>query len=137
MCAVPTLLGGSKKAVGPARSLIDRAAFKDMPFVTFAISQFFVYLGYLVLVFYIPTYAQVVLNTLESLANDLLILTLASSTVGRLAASAPARYFRVMLPWVICCVIPGISCLVDSHSQLCHGSWLGAYFSVGTFQRQS
>ena len=42
MCAAPTLLGGSKKAVGPARSLIYRTAFKDIPFVTFAISQFFV-----------------------------------------------------------------------------------------------
>ena len=115
----PTLLGGSKKAVGPARSLIDRTAFKDIPFVTFAISQFFVYLGYLVLLFYIPTYAQVVLNTLESLANHLLILTLASSTVGRLAASALARYFRVMLPWVICRVISGISCLVWIHIHNC------------------
>ena len=112
MCAAPTLLGSSKKAVGPARSLIDRTAFKGIPFVTFAIPQFFVYLGYLVLLFYTPTYAQVVLNTSESLANHFLILTLVPSTVGRLVASALAHYFGVMLPWVICCVISGISCLV-------------------------
>ncbi|OCL12332.1 MFS transporter, MCP family, solute carrier family 16, member 10 [Glonium stellatum] len=112
LCAAPTLLRGPKKVAGPARSLIDYTAFKDVAFITFTISQFFVYLGYLVPLFYIPTYAQVVLHTSENLANRLLMLTLLSSTVGRLSASALAQCFGVMLPWVICCVISGISCLV-------------------------
>lgn len=45
--AIPALLQGPKKSKGEARPIIDLTALKDVPFVIFATSQFFIFLGYI------------------------------------------------------------------------------------------
>ncbi|KUJ11200.1 MFS monocarboxylate transporter-like protein [Mollisia scopiformis] len=108
--ALPAILGPRVKVSGPARSLIDPTVFTDLPFLTFAAAQFFIFLGYLVPLFYIPIFAQVAVKTDKSLALYLLVACQAASLFGRLSASVPAHYFSVMLPWVASCGVSGILC---------------------------
>ncbi|KAI1325560.1 MFS transporter, MCP family, solute carrier family 16, member 10 [Xylariaceae sp. FL0255] len=107
--AIPTL---SSRPNMPrhARKLFDSTVFKDIPFICFALAQFFIFLGYLVPLFYIPTYAETVLNTNKSLALYLLVICQAASLLGRLTASFPTQYFGVMLVWVMCCIISSTLC---------------------------
>ncbi|KAJ3563241.1 hypothetical protein NPX13_g8269 [Xylaria arbuscula] len=93
-----------------ATRLFDASVLRDAPFMCFALAQFFIFLGYLVPLFYIPTYAETVLKTSNSLALYLLVVSQAASLLGRLTASLPAQRFGVMLVWVSCCVISGILC---------------------------
>ncbi|KAI3320505.1 MFS transporter, MCP family, solute carrier family 16, member 10 [Xylariaceae sp. AK1471] len=108
--AIPALLARPVKVSGSARTLFDSAVLKDMPFLCFALAQFFIFLGYLVPLFYIPTYAETVLKTSKSLGLYLLVACQAASLFGRLTASIPAQYFGVMLVWVVCCVVSSILC---------------------------
>jgi hypothetical protein len=110
--AIPALLARPVKVSGRTRSLFDPTVFKDMPFLTFAGAQFFIFLGYLVPLFYIPIFAQVALQKDKTLALNLLIGCQAASLFGRLSASYPAHYFGVMLTWVVCCGVSSILCFI-------------------------
>ncbi|KAF2480250.1 major facilitator superfamily domain-containing protein [Neohortaea acidophila] len=107
--AAPTLRLGKRRA-GTSRKLFDRAALTDVPFLLFTLAQFFVFLGYLVPLFYIPTFAQVALHTSQSTALYILIGSQGASLFGRLAATYVVRYVGVMVPWAGCCCASGILC---------------------------
>ncbi|KAI1302458.1 MFS transporter, MCP family, solute carrier family 16, member 10 [Xylaria venustula] len=108
--AIPALSVHSTKSSGRARTLFDPSVLKDVPFLCFALAQFFIFLGYLVPLFYIPTYAETVLKTTSSFSQYLLVICQSASLFGRLTASIPAQRFGVMLVWVFCCVISGVLC---------------------------
>ncbi|KAI1419988.1 MFS transporter, MCP family, solute carrier family 16, member 10 [Xylaria sp. FL1777] len=131
--AIPALSVHSAKSSGRARTLFDPSVLRDMPFLCFALAQFFIFLGYLVPLFYIPTYAETVLKTSNSLALYLLVICQAASLLGRLTASVPAQRFGVMLVWVLCCVISSILCFAwiasDSLSAFIAFCVLYGYFS--------
>jgi predicted MFS family arabinose efflux permease len=110
--AIPALLARPVQASGNARTLFDRAIFKDMPFLTFAIAQFFIFLGYLVPFFYIPTYAKPALGANNSLALYVLVACQAASLFGRVTASFPAQYIGVMAVWIVCCAVSSVLCFV-------------------------
>ncbi|CZR54738.1 related to monocarboxylate transporter [Phialocephala subalpina] len=110
--ALPALLARPAKVSGRARSLFDPTVFTDVPFLTFAGAQFFIFLGYMVPLFYIPTYAQIALKEDKSLALYLLIGCQAASLFGRLFAALPAHHFGVMLTWIICCGASSILCFI-------------------------
>ncbi|KAI1356407.1 MFS transporter, MCP family, solute carrier family 16, member 10 [Xylaria sp. FL0043] len=108
--AIPALSVHPIKASGRARTLFDPSVLRDVPFLCFALAQFFIFLGYLVPLFYIPTYAEAVLKTSNSFSQYLLVICQAASLFGRLTASVPAQRFGVMLVWVFCCVISAVLC---------------------------
>ena len=108
--AIPALSVHSAKAPRGPRKILDSSVFRDAPFLYFAFAQFFIFLGYLVPLFYIPTYAETVLKTSNSLALYLLVASQAASLLGRLTASVPAQRFGVMPVWLFCCIISGVLC---------------------------
>lgn len=93
------------------RILIDTRALKDLPFWSFTIANFLIYLGYITPYYYIPTYAQTQLHTSRSLGSYILMASQAASIIGRVATTIFARYYGSMVSWVICGMISGILCL--------------------------
>lgn len=110
VAGAPTLRLRQQKNDHSARKLFDKAALADVPFLVFTLVQFFVFLGYLVPLFYIPTFAKVALQANESTALYILIGSQAGSLFGRLGATYLVRFIGVMIPWVACCCISGILC---------------------------
>ncbi|KAI0965692.1 MFS transporter, MCP family, solute carrier family 16, member 10 [Xylaria arbuscula] len=108
--AIPALSVHSTKSSGRSRTLFDPSVLKDVPFLYFTLAQFFIFLGYLVPLFYIPTYAETVLKTTSSFSQYLLVICQSASLFGRLTASIPAQHVGVMPVWVFCCVISGVLC---------------------------
>ncbi|CAG7938096.1 unnamed protein product [Penicillium nalgiovense] len=101
------------KVIGPTqrRSLIDLRAFKDLPFWSFAIGNFFLYLGYITPFYYIPTYAETKLGTSRSMASNVLMISQASSVLGRVVLTLFAHYYGSMISWIICGVLSGVLCI--------------------------
>ncbi|KAJ5509217.1 hypothetical protein N7527_011360 [Penicillium freii] len=93
------------------RSLIDLRAFKDPPFWSFAIGNFFLYLGYITPFYYIPTYAQTKLGTSSAMASNVLMISQASSVVGRVVLTLFAHYYGSMIAWIVCGVLSGVLCI--------------------------
>ncbi|KAJ5373779.1 Major facilitator superfamily domain general substrate transporter [Penicillium concentricum] len=93
------------------RSLIDLRAFKDLPFWSFAIGNFFLYLGYITPFYYIPTYAETKLGTSRSMASNVLMISQASSVIGRVVLTLFAHYFGSMIAWIVCGVLSGVLCI--------------------------
>ncbi|CAG8908933.1 unnamed protein product [Penicillium egyptiacum] len=93
------------------RSLIDLRAFKDLPFWSFAIGNFFLYLGYITPFYYIPTYAETKLCTSRSMASNVLMISQASSVIGRVVLTLFAHYYGSMISWIICGVLSGVLCI--------------------------
>ncbi|OQE17435.1 hypothetical protein PENFLA_c024G07690 [Penicillium flavigenum] len=93
------------------RSLIDLRAFKDLPFWSFAIGNFFLYLGYITPFYYIPTYAETKLGTSRSMASNVLMISQASSVLGRVVLTLFAHYYGSMISWIICGVLSGVLCI--------------------------
>jgi len=108
--AIPALSVHPAKTPERARTLFDPSVLRDVPFLCFALAQFFIFLGYLVPLFYIPTYAETVLKTDNAFSQYLLVICQAASLLGRLTASIPAQRFGVMLVWAFCCIISGVLC---------------------------
>lgn len=93
------------------RSLIDLRAFKDLPFWSFAIGNFFLYLGYITPFYYIPTYAQTKLGTSSAMASNVLMISQASSVVGRVVLTLFAHFYGSMVAWIVCGVLSGVLCI--------------------------
>lgn len=109
LIAAPALIRKTPTSTS-ARTLFDRAALMDLHFLIFTLVQFFVFLGYLVPLFYIPTFAQVVFRTDESTSLYILVASQAASFFGRMGATLPVPYIGTMIPWVVCCGISGVLC---------------------------
>ncbi|KAJ5964551.1 Major facilitator superfamily domain general substrate transporter [Penicillium vulpinum] len=93
------------------RSLIDLRAVKDLPFWSFSIGNFFLYLGYITPFYYIPTYAETRLGTSSSMASNILMISQAASVTGRVGLTLFAHYFGSMLAWIVCGVLSGVLCI--------------------------
>lgn len=92
------------------RKLIDIRALRDLPFWSFTAANFLLYLGYITPFYYIPTYAQTKLGTSRSLASYVLIISQASSIIGRVATTVFAHYYGSMMTWIFCGMLSGILC---------------------------
>jgi predicted MFS family arabinose efflux permease len=95
----------------PRRSLIDLRAFKDLPFWSFTIANFFLYLGYITPFYYIPTYAQTKLGTTRSMGSNVLLISQASSIIGRVVLTLVAHRYGSMISWISCGILSGILCI--------------------------
>jgi fucose permease len=93
------------------RRLFDMRALKDLPFWNFTVVNFFLYLGYMTPFYYMPIYAETKLGTSRSLGLYILIISQASSIVGRVITTAVAHYFGAMIPWIFCGVASGVLCI--------------------------
>ncbi|KAL2844488.1 major facilitator superfamily domain-containing protein [Aspergillus pseudoustus] len=98
-------------ATARTRRLFDVRALKDPPFWNFTIANFFLYLGYMTPFYYMPIYAETKLGTTRSLGLYILIISQASSIVGRVVTTAVAHYFGAMIPWIFCGVASGVLCI--------------------------
>jgi predicted MFS family arabinose efflux permease len=105
--------GGLKSRVvnDRPRIIIDIRALKDLPFWSFTIANFLIYLGYITPYYYIPTYAQTHLHTSRSSGSYILMASQGASIVGRVATTIFAHYYGSMVSWVLCGMISGILCL--------------------------
>ncbi|KAL4881736.1 major facilitator superfamily domain-containing protein [Aspergillus karnatakaensis] len=93
------------------RRLFDIAALKDLPFWNFTVANFFLYLGYMTPFYYIPIFAETQLGTSRSLGLYILIISQASSIIGRVVTTAVAHYWGAMIPWIFCGVASGVLCI--------------------------
>ncbi|KAL2813425.1 major facilitator superfamily domain-containing protein [Aspergillus granulosus] len=94
-----------------ARRLFDMRALKDAPFWNFTVANFFLYLGYMTPFYYMPIYAETKLGTTRSLGLYILIISQASSIIGRVVTTAVAHHFGAMIPWIFCGVASGVLCI--------------------------
>ena len=79
-------MGAAKRQVPSQkpRSLIDTRAFTELPFVVYVIALFFLYAGFWVPFFYIPSYAKLSLHLSDDLSFYMLAITNASTLFGRI-----------------------------------------------------
>jgi MFS family permease len=108
-------------ASGHARKLFDPTAFQDLLFWSYSISNFFVFLGYMVPFVYIAAYGQTHLHLSQSMALNMIIIAQATSVVGRLASGYSAFKVGVMIPWTICAISSGVFCI----------GWIGVSSEAG------
>jgi MFS family permease len=93
------------------RRLFDIAALRDLPFWNFTVANFFLYLGYMTPFYYMPIFAETKLGTSRSLGLYILIISQASSIIGRVVTTAVAHYYGAMIPWIFCGVASGVLCI--------------------------
>jgi MFS family permease len=93
------------------RILLDTQAFKDIPFWSFAVANFFLYLGYITPFYYIPTYAETKLGTSRTLASNILMISQACSIIGRVVLTIFAHHYGSMISWISCGILSGMLCI--------------------------
>jgi MFS family permease len=124
--AFPLLLVRAKNvgnlSTGTKRRLIDLRAFKDLPFCWYTLTNFFIFLGYMVPFIFMASYGQTALNMTRSRALYVIMIAQASSILGRLVAGQTASKIGVMVPWVTCAICSGVFCI----------AWVGVR-STGSF----
>ncbi|KAI1409391.1 major facilitator superfamily domain-containing protein [Hypoxylon sp. FL1857] len=81
---VPVFLMKANAPPRPARSLVDRSAFRDAPFLVFSLGLFFGVMGFYIVLNYVQLLAMARTNTSPSLAGYLLVIINAASLPGRL-----------------------------------------------------
>ncbi|EXJ81411.1 hypothetical protein A1O3_07703 [Capronia epimyces CBS 606.96] len=115
LIAFPLLLWGTANtgdiASGTPRKLFDKSAFKDLAFWMYTWANFFLFCGYMVPFFYMPSYAQFELHMSRSLSLYAVVIAQGVSVIGRLLASAAALRVGVMIPWLTCGTLSAILCL--------------------------
>lgn len=101
--AIPLLLvGGKAKVSGKARKLYDFSALKSPPWLAYTAAQAMSFWGYLIPMFYVPTFATLTLREATSTGAWLLVAVQGASLFGRLGAAIAAHYTGVMLPLTTC-----------------------------------
>ncbi|KAF2097509.1 MFS general substrate transporter [Rhizodiscina lignyota] len=111
--SIPALListSGQKRSQ-TTRKIFDVNALKDGPFLVYSLASFFIFLGYLVPFFFMPSFAQIVLGTSRSLSFWALAVSSATSIFGRLGAALAAQKMGSMMPWIACGALSGVLCL--------------------------
>ena len=114
--ALPLLLWKSTNlgdmGKGTKRKLVDYAAFTDLPFWGYAMSTSFLFMGYLVPFFFMPTFAVMQLGSSQSVALYALITSQAASVPGRLIVATAAHKYGIMICWVTCAGVSATVCLI-------------------------
>lgn len=132
----PLLLWGARNVgdigSGHARKLFDKTALKDGPFWSYTLSNFFIFMGYMIPFFFIPTFGQLELGMSRSWALYTVTFAQASSIIGRLIASYSASKIGVMIPWITCSMMSAIFNLAWSgvHTE---GSFIAFSVLYGAF----
>lgn len=98
-------------ATGTKRKLFDPRAFQDFAFCWYTVTNFFIFLGYMVPFIFMASYAQTALGLSRSRALNMIMIAQACSILGRLVAGHTASKVGVMIPWVICAACSGIFCI--------------------------
>lgn len=142
--AIPTLILSTpnsrrrhQQGTTRTRKLWDSAALHDGPFLSYSLSSFLIFLGYLVPFFYIPSFAQITLHTTRSLSFWCLAVSSATSIAGRLGSAILAqKVLGTMLTWVLSGAISAILCftwvaITDSVSGFITFCALYGFFSGG------
>ncbi|KAK5116369.1 hypothetical protein LTR62_007916 [Meristemomyces frigidus] len=115
LMAFPLLLWGASNlgdmASGTTRKIFDSAALRDLPFWSYSISNFFIFLGYMVPFVYFSAYGQSKLGLSQSAALNTIIAAQACSIFGRLVAGYAATKLGVMVPWILAAMCSGAFCL--------------------------
>ncbi|RDW70382.1 major facilitator superfamily protein-5 [Coleophoma crateriformis] len=86
------------------RALLDRTAFKDMPFILFSLSLFFIFIGLYIPFFYMPSYATEKIHTSQSLGFYLLAILNAASIFGRIIPNIIADKYgslNILAPFIL------------------------------------
>ncbi|KAK2593664.1 hypothetical protein QQS21_008633 [Conoideocrella luteorostrata] len=83
-CVLPALLMKSKAPPRPIRSIIDRDAVQDLPYLLLNGGLFFGYMGLYIVFYYIELFALDRTNVSSPLANYLLVIINISSLPGRI-----------------------------------------------------
>jgi len=65
------------------RSMIDKSALHELPFMLFSLALFFIFLAYFIPLYYIPAYATIHLGESSNFAFYLLAITNAGACIGR------------------------------------------------------
>ncbi|OJJ50182.1 hypothetical protein ASPZODRAFT_58000 [Penicilliopsis zonata CBS 506.65] len=91
-----------------ARSMIDSAAFRSLPFVLFSIGSFFAFMGLYIPFFYVIFYAQSKAGMDESLAFYMLSLLNGSSVFGRIIPGLLADRFGSLQIMVLCTAVSAL-----------------------------
>ncbi|KAI6084894.1 major facilitator superfamily domain-containing protein [Hypoxylon rubiginosum] len=82
--AIPVFLMKANAPPRPARSLVDRSAFRDVPFLMFSLGLFFGLMGFYIVLNYIELLALSRTDITPNLAGYLLVIINAASLPGRL-----------------------------------------------------
>ncbi|RWQ94325.1 MFS transporter, MCP family, solute carrier family 16, member 10 [Paecilomyces variotii] len=104
------------------RKLFDAKAFLELPFVIYTLSNFMVFFGYLVPFIFMSSFAQIALGMSSTDANATIMITQATSIVGRLLSGYFAVKIGNIVQWSICALASGIICI----------AWAGIH-QQGTF----
>lgn len=125
MIAFPLLLWNARNignlASGQKRRLIDLSAFRDLPFDWYVVTNWLIFLGYMVPFNYFASYGQQALGMSRSSALTVIMIAQASSIAGRLAAGYTANRIGVMIPWIFCALCSGVMCI----------AWIGVRTPAG------
>ncbi|KAJ5669787.1 hypothetical protein N7462_010857 [Penicillium macrosclerotiorum] len=92
-----------------ARSLIDRAAFCEVPFMMFSISLICVMLAYYVPIFYVASYARTVIHTTRSLSFYMVAIVNGSSVFGRIVPYLLVAYVKPVAILIFCVAASAIA----------------------------
>lgn len=98
-------------AVGSTRKLFDRAALTNLPFWSFTLSNFLIFMGYMIPFVFIPSFGQRYLGMSQSSSLYVAMIAQASSIVGRLAVGYTASKIGGLIPWIVCALTSSICCL--------------------------
>ena len=106
------LLMGKVAMKGKRRAVVDANAWKDGPFLMLCVGGFFRYLGFFSPIFFLPLFGMTALGLSQKRAIDLALIFSGVSFFGRILASLVVQRTKVMLPWLVYCIVSGVLCLV-------------------------
>ncbi|RMZ80680.1 hypothetical protein DV738_g2720, partial [Chaetothyriales sp. CBS 135597] len=113
--AFPLMIWGADNlgdiAAGTKRKLVDVTAIRDLPFWAYTVSNFLIFCGYMTPFIFLASYGQRALGLSRSLSLYVIMITQASSVLGRLVAAYTASKMGVMMPWFVCVVTSGVLCI--------------------------
>ncbi|KAK0657752.1 major facilitator superfamily domain-containing protein [Cercophora newfieldiana] len=93
------LIGNEVSTKKSKHQFIDRAAFRDTPFILFSVSMFLLWLGIDVPFFFLPSFAQERLSLSADWGDYLLAMMNASAIAGRVILGVAAMYAGAFATW--------------------------------------
>lgn len=109
---VPLLLMGKAATKGKRRAVVDANAWKDVPFLMLCVGGSFRFLGFFSPIFFLPLFGETALGLSQKRAIDLALIFSGVSFFGRILGSLVAQRTKVMLPWLLYCIVSGVLCLI-------------------------
>ncbi|QIW97691.1 hypothetical protein AMS68_003209 [Peltaster fructicola] len=122
--AMPLLLwkarniGDISAGSNTTRKMFDKAALTDLPFWSFTTSTLLIFTGYMMPFIYFASYGQAQLGMTQADALNVIVISQATSIVGRLGSGLVASKTGIMIPWIACVTLSGVACIgwIDAES---------------------